>query len=233
MPPPGIDVGLSSVVVTSQSRQPFWDPGGFKPSIDSGSDPNWEAPVSAWSQWDTAEIGTMDGRLRVPGLVRVTSRQKHRNQLKKPPGASGARGTLLGFEPAEVDMQVSMWTTAQLAQWELLVGSIIRQLRTSLLGPAIPGDDASPRKQAAFDVFHPGLALHGIRALYFDTFVLPHPTNTPQVFEASIRWVEFSPIDQKGAPVTVLGARGEVQASGKFGLEQKPKLPSESGGAEP
>lgn len=215
--PLGIVLGQTGKAVTSssprpsvdspQTNQPFWGdnakgaggfiPGDSKPSALStlqgqSYDPNWAAPLSAWSQWDT---GTLGG-LTLPGLVRWRVRKAHLVDKKKTPGPSGHQVSLLGFEPAEVDLTFQMWTRDHLIQYEAIVTSLVSSLHQHASSPGDKkGSLPAPTSAVAFDIHLPALNIVGINSVYLMTIGVPEPTGTPQMFQAVFKFTEFSPIN--------------------------------------
>lgn len=95
--------------------------------------------------WDTALIA---GQL-VPGRTTVTAKAKNRVDRKTIPGAHGAKYTHVGYAPAEVSLDVEVWTPEHLTR----LRDIVRLIR--------------PRKTAPQPVVisHPSLSMMEISAV--------------------------------------------------------------------
>jgi len=114
-------------------------PGSFGPWTEGGAEvissseaPFWQASTSGIldighrSEWDTCQLG----KHVLPGLARVSiSKPAERKvDVKSPDGKSKATLTIKGWEPAEVEIQLLLWTPIHWSAW--------RTIRTELRDPA-------------------------------------------------------------------------------------------------
>lgn len=97
--PQRVEEDLLAAPTTSASAQglPFW-----------GDNPD---------AWDTALIA---GRT-IPGRVAVTAKVKNRVDRKSVPGSHGAKYTHIGYAPAEVTLDIEVWTPEHLSRLNDLV----------------------------------------------------------------------------------------------------------------
>lgn len=104
--------------------------------------PFWGTNPNAW---DTALIA---GRA-IPGRCVPHAKVKNRVDRKTIPGTHGAKATHIGYAPAEIRLEITIWTAQQLGELE----DIIRLVR--------------PRKTAPqpFTISHPSLSMLDISAM--------------------------------------------------------------------
>lgn len=122
---------------------PFWDPRG-NGAVDGLDEVLFDNP------WD---ILTLAGQ-RVPGLPKVSADRKKDVDVKKPKGSKGANITFNGDSPANVTIEVTIWTPKQWAAFQEIV--------LPLVDP--PKADAYPSPIACS---HPELALKRVKSLFF------------------------------------------------------------------
>jgi hypothetical protein len=120
------------------AKVPFW--------LDEFLAENDLSPPGAWDRI------TIAGK-KLPGLAIVNADSQFKVDPKKSPGKSGATPTFHGRRPADIDIQVIIWTEDQLDE-------LTEQL--VVLWPAEP----DRKKPQPVDVYHPSLALLGIKSMY-------------------------------------------------------------------
>lgn len=145
------------------SSEPFWDTEGLPEEL---------SPPSAW------DVVLFAGK-PTPGIAVVSGRNGVSLDKKKSPGTDGATITALGYEPAEVDIAIRIWTAAQWAAWQ--------QLRPVLTARPNKG------KPQPLQVYHPALADAGIRSLYVREIGLPRDIQPKGTKEILIRCSEWLP----------------------------------------
>lgn len=81
-------------------------------------------PVPFWDDapgaWDTLSLGGVT----VPGLASVSGQVARKMDTRSRAGADGATVRDRGYEPAQLEIHVKVWTAEQLAQLEDLIASI-------------------------------------------------------------------------------------------------------------
>ncbi len=91
---------------------------------------------------------------QTPGICVISgAKRKYQWEKKKAKGAIGATSTFQGDDPDTFDMQLTMWTSAQLEQWA--------KLRVILL-------QRPSKKVEALGIIHPSLTGIGIVAVVVD-----------------------------------------------------------------
>jgi len=122
---------------------PFWDTrvDGTRVVLDD---------IGTDNPWDTFIIV----ETRVPGISKVKATRNKDVDVKKPKGAKGAAITFGGDSPADVSVEVQIWTPAQ---WEAFQRTIL-----PLVDP--PKPEAYP---APLTCQHPELALKRVKSLFF------------------------------------------------------------------
>ena len=128
--------------------QPFWE---------DDSAPSWVVfnTPGLGSQWDTAYLA---GK-QLPGVVAVKGKTSRKIDIKNSPGSDGATITALGYEPAEIDITLRMWTPAQYIAWQAMLPDI---------QPKMGKPPASP-----LDLAHPGANSYGIKAVIIKNVSIP------------------------------------------------------------
>ena len=133
----------------------------FGPWIEDGGDlvvdgaPFWLQSTSGIvdlgnrSEWDVCQLGDFV----LPGLANVTLPKKAERKVdvKSPSGTAKATLTVKGWEPAEVEIQLLLWTPVHWSRW--------REIRPLLRDP-------TDRKESApFEIYHPVTYDAGIDAI--------------------------------------------------------------------
>jgi hypothetical protein len=101
------------------------------------------------TEWERCQLGAIE----LPGLVHVNiSKPAERKvDVKSPDGKTKAKVTVKGWEPAEVQIQLLMWTPAQWAEW--------RKIRPQLRDPT------DKKESDPFEIEHPVTYDSGISAV--------------------------------------------------------------------
>ena len=132
--------------------------------------PFWEEHPEAWEQ-------ILLGAHPLPGLaqtIKVIRSQKL--DVKSAPGASGATITYQGYEPAQVEITLRLWTRAQ---WEAL------QARLPELEPK-----AGQKPPTPFAIAHPLLALRNVQSVYIQEVRGPEETS-PGMWDVTLKCLEY------------------------------------------
>lgn len=190
--------------------EPFW-----------GS-PDNEGDTFLANPWDTL---VMRGQ-QFPGRVEVIATPARKADTKSGAGVNGGRTTLQGYTPATVEIKVNLWTDDQWAQWQ-------RVLAVIWPGPGKKDPDA-------FDVYHPSLAVLGIKACVVVSVGTPQPGDVFGAKVISLKAVEYQPPAKKKATHTPTAAEGlyntvnALYTWGEGHFTNSPKgLPSASSLAKP
>lgn len=159
----------STTAQTAQS--PFLDLTAVNDGLQQiSANPFWgDSPGS----WDTVIIKG----LRFPGIARVSGKVAIRKDRRKVPGAHGAKQTFLGYEPAEVSIELRMWTADHWENFQRLAQDV----------------RPKPNQKApqAFDISHPALAVYGIKAVEFLDAGFPEPAEACDIFKVTLKAIEF------------------------------------------
>lgn len=79
--------------------------------------PHWDDDPESWDRLVLA------GR-PLPGLARVTGRAGRKVDIRSPPGGDGARVRDRGYEPAQLEIELRVWSKAQLDELETALAQI-------------------------------------------------------------------------------------------------------------
>lgn len=138
----------------------FWRQPVYQIADGSYFTPGCDGPTYVSDPWSKVELGLStilqyNGQPRTPGIAKVRVEKFRDVDKKKAAGNDGARVTIHGVEPAEVEIEVQIWTPEQLRQLLQLWG---------ILFPA-----ANKGAPPAISVQHPAFTsnLHAIRSLQF------------------------------------------------------------------
>lgn len=134
----------------------FWRQPVYQLSDGTYFTPGCDGPTYARNPWDYVYIGLpTTGQPFTPGIARVRVTKFRDVDKKKSAGSDGARVTIHGVEPAEVEIELMIWTPEQLRQ--------LNNIWPTLFPAAYKG---SP---PAFQVQHPAFTagLHAIKSLQF------------------------------------------------------------------
>lgn len=205
-PPPKQPHSWTDVVASTP--QPFWGwPFGHVPSGQSASssdtvardsqgnvDPNWAIPPESMNPYDVMRLAG----LAVPGKSLVTCKKAQRVDKRHSPGYSGANATMLGFDAAEVDLEIHVWTEQQFIQLTAMFLYLTQLITAAQVQPR-------GTVQGAIECQHPKLSMLGIQKLYVRQLFPPDPSDTPGMMKARIRFDEFSPAT-RGSSATINAA---------------------------
>jgi len=134
----------------------FWSQPVYKNADGTYWAPGFDGPTYASSAWDYVYIGLpMSGTPLTPGIARVRVNKARNFDKKKAAGSDGARVTFHGVDPAQVDIEITIWTPEQLRQLSLMWPVLFPQ--------------AYKGTPPAFSVQHPAFTsgLHAIKSLQF------------------------------------------------------------------
>jgi hypothetical protein len=189
--------------VKSTSAVSEWDPGA---SVDDLVD-------QYGTEWDRLTIAGV----KLDAIAEVFGDKDVRIDVKQTPGADGATQTTLGLSPAPITIKLRFLTVDALVQW----ADLVPQLQP------LPG---KPRPDPV-DVYHPALAINGIKSLYLKmlgTVRVPAPGAPAEVVT---RWLEFLPT-KKNPVKTALGSAssGLGQAKKAQTFQKPPTRPSANAG---
>jgi len=104
-------------------------------------------PKSGWNAWDVIYLGSQ----QLPGIVEVSVRKLRDIDKKKAAGQNGATLTLHGFDPAEGDIKVTIWTPQQFIDLQTMLRAIL-----------IPSGKSQPDP---LDVTHPKFQTAGVTSV--------------------------------------------------------------------
>jgi hypothetical protein len=129
--------------------------------------------------WNTATINNV----RVPGIVEVTGTLSRKDDTADVPGQDGVTMTVLGYAPAQFNMQITMWTAQQAAEYQALM---LRFMPTQA--------DKNLRDAAAraVTVIHPAIRMTGRSQLTIYEMTTPDHQGR-QIHRATIQFREFIP----------------------------------------
>lgn len=151
----------------------FWRQPVFQLSDGTYFTPGCDGPTYASNPWDKVEIDATvpppfvasGSKLSTPGIAKVRVTKFRDVDKKKPAGSDGARITIHGLEPAQIEIELQIWTPEQLRQLAAM---------WPVLSPA-----AYKGSPAAYDVRHPAFTggLHSISSVQFVSLEGPEIDN--------------------------------------------------------
>jgi hypothetical protein len=206
----------------SQTLPAPWGPGPWRaPDALPGSIPEWDPGANTLdlidrngTEWDRITIAGV----RLMAIADVQGDKDTRIDVKQTPGTDGATQTTLGVSPAPITIRLRFLTPAAVQQWSDLVPSL----------QPIPGKP--PRDPV--DVYHPALALNGIKSLYLKTLGTLRVTVPGGPMEVTTRWLEFLP-PKKTSTHTALGSSSSGLANTPTAATFQPKKTKPSSNAGP
>ena len=136
-------------------------------------------------QWNTITIGPIE----YPGICKVRGSKPLKVHQKEPGGEDGAQTTQQGFRAGAITLTFTIADyPGQTAQWDAF------QQIVALLQPR----QGQPIQ--GIDVYHPALALYGIRSLYLISLGLvePRSENEPDILISRIEMSQYTPLKARG-----------------------------------
>lgn len=173
----------------------FWCAPVFKASDGTLYCPGFTGDVYAKNPWD---VVTIQGTTKTPGLCEVKVNKGRDLDKKKASGSDGARVTFHGIDPAQVELEITIWTPEQLKKLEELWKQIFPQSNKRPKGTS-PNEPWPP----AFDVEHPALKRHAVKSLVFIKGEGPDPGRFPKSRSFRISAIEFLPPKKSKASTPV------------------------------
>lgn len=181
----------------------FWAKPVLKAQDGSYYCPGFEGATYASNAYDFVYFsspgspGSFPGTVQplTPGICEVQVTKARDVDKKKPAGSDGARLTIHGVDPADVEIRLTIWTPEQLRQLMLLW--------TTLFPKA--GKGSPP----AFDSSHPTLAFHDVKSLQFVRATGP-TIDAQRRGHFVLHAVEFRPPSKKNATKTETESKGSL-----------------------
>lgn len=172
--------------------------------------------VAEIPEWDRVVLGGAP----LPGIATVKGKITRKIDVKHAPERFGATLTDLGSSPATFQIQLQLWTQQHLDDWEL---------RAPFLAPP-----ANKRNPKPFDISHPVLNIHGIRAVYVVSVGMLEKTGAPGVWSTVLDCLEWRPASPAEA-TTPRGAGYDLSQEPNVGSTALPvtQNPSARGASEP
>ncbi len=156
-------------------------------------------PAIPWITDDPAVWNTVTiAGYQWPGDAWVTGKKGNRIDGKRVAGTDNETLTTLGYDPGQIGLIITIVTAAE---WSAFL---------TLLSTFLPrkGNRPSP-----FEVYHPLLAVYGIRSLVMKDLPIPRKSNgTNDILEVEIRCKEFSP-KKTGAVATATSSLQNINAA--------------------
>lgn len=171
-----VTIGQATII----SRTPATEPGPFEDFTGSKQSSGGVVDVSGIPFWgdapDAWNTVIMAGR-RLPGIARVGGAAFDiRVDRRTIPGEHGEKQTTLGREPCDPEIEVRLWTAAQLRDFVAIVKLFLPKSQTALPPPV--------------DVVHPALAMFKVRAVRVMKCSFPEEQEK-DVFVVKMRCREF------------------------------------------
>ena len=170
----------------------------------AGEDADGEGALAASNPWDVVKLLGET----LPGICRVKATPRLATDVQKPNGGDAAAIILRGYTPAQVEIEITMWTAAQWKRLQSMVPSWWRRPnKTSDLQLAsVTKKQAKEAKKtenlnlqigaaaieaAAVSIFHPALALLNINQVVVTEISAPEPGPQPQTIVVRMKCYEF------------------------------------------
>lgn len=154
-------------------RQSWWYP---SPHQFDGVKYDGEA-TSTENAWDVCTLGSN----RLPGLAKLRIRKGRKLDKKRPPGAHFATVTDQGYNPAELELTLIIWTPLQ---WDTF-----QDMMPVLEPPATKGY-AAP----TFDIVHPAAAVRSVKAIVIEDIEGPFDSSVVKgAMEFRFKMIQFFP----------------------------------------
>ncbi len=183
---------------------PEWDPGAIVQDLIEQNG----------TEWDRITIAGV----KLMAIADVQGDKDTRIDVKQTPGTDGATATSLGVSPAPITIRLRFLTLEAVQQWADIVPSL----------QPIPGKPPTD----PVDVYHPALALNGIKSLYLKTLGTLRVSHPGGPMEVLTRWLEFLPPKKTGTH-TAIGSKDSGLAKTKTAPTFQPKKVKPSSKAGP
>lgn len=167
---------------------PFWDYSYEDPNTADIISIGSEGPLFARNPWDRVSLGGVT----LPGIAEVSAKAKRKHDKKKENGTDGSTPTFHGYDPAQVTINIRVWTADQLQ-------NLVEQLRTLWPAPA-KGGKGTPKgvkEPPPFDIYHPKLAMLNITQVVIVEVDALKPGKVPGEQVLSLMCLEFKPPPDK------------------------------------
>ncbi len=181
---------------------PFWDDSDVTESDALGSFPlGYDGDLYSTYPWD---VVTFNGSVKTPGIAEVTATPSRAVDKRKPQAGDGASVTLHGYNPAQIELRIRVWTPPQFA--------VLQRDILPLLWP--PASKAG--KAAAIDVSHPLLALFRIRSMVVESpvFQKGQAAQEKVLVIKGTEWHPPNPKKKTGGKVTSSGSGMAAELQG-------------------
>jgi len=144
---------------------------------------------SAGRLWDTVKIG----KYTLPGIATPRGTIARKVDTADVAGEDGATQTHLGYDGAEVEVTLVMWTQAQ---WDTFT-TLARELR-----PRKGEKNPSP-----VEVIHPALTALQITNLTLEKISIPEPGAVKGTMESKLSFIEFIPEKKRASKKGKIGSK--------------------------
>lgn len=222
---------------------------------------HWDPPAVAYAIprefWSSHDRLYLAGR-ECPGRAKLTGTKTHKLDKKDALGQDGATTTHTGYEPAEIDILLVLWTQDDLDSWARMVPAL--QPKTSKRTPqptgkllaGIPGgltgedqfvfngsgalllgssSSAPPRDGPnPVDINHPALRIMGIKSIYIASIGVMKEGAAKGSMEVAIRCQENRPAGGQNVLRTISASASDITqvAQTNFGEPAVPVPPSQT-----
>lgn len=196
----------------------------------------YDGPLYSSSPWDYVMLGND----KLPGICRVRGAPEYMVDRQKPNGGDAAAIILRGYNPKDIEIEVTIWTPQQ---WEKLQDVITKVWRrpnkASALDLPRSGKGVETVKKAeetaaiqggarlveqqAVDISHPSTSLYGIKQVVVVGMSMPEDGGTVGSKVVRIRCVQFI------APAAAKDATAARKTKGSKAKLTDPKVRKEIG----
>lgn len=154
--------------------------------------PGFVGQTYAANQWDYIQLPQSNSDLipeRTPGICTVNCDKEIKVDHKKAAGQDGERVTYHGLKPANIDIQILIWTPDQFR-----VLQNIWQTYMPLANKSTKASSKTPSSPGPLDIVHPLLQFHGVKSIIILGGNGPAPGPVPRSRIFNIRAQEFYPL---------------------------------------
>lgn len=173
----------------------------YGPQPQANSIPFWDVPAASldlgsagMSPWDTVLIGGT----ALPGRCSVRTKKHKRIDIKKSKGSSPPTMTLLGYNPAEVEITVGIWTPDQFRFLSNMMLSLLPKPRTK---------SSVATSADAVDIYHPSLVLLDIRSVIIEGIEALEQSTPKGLWTTKVRCLEWAPATTSNETSTPQGSQ--------------------------